>query len=245
MNNWSNLLLNYLSQNYPTTEEKIQSTKELILDYHIIKEIKEQINKYIEVFKNVEILSISSCKLYSLENLPNFPNLIKIELNDNNLNEKEIKKLKKYPLLSEIYAANNRIKNFEDLKELSKMRELHLLDFTDNPICKIKDYRETIFKIFPRVIFLDGIGKNNEAYEDFEDEIEEEEEEEDENEDDKKFIENDIKDNKSEDDSNNSEEEENEEEEKENNNEEDEGEGEEEEEDEIENPYPSKKRKIK
>ena len=111
-----------------------------------IKEINEHINQYIEVFKNVEILSISSCKLYSLENLPNFPNLTKIELNDNNLTEKEIIKLKKYPLLSEIYAANNKIKNFEDLKELSKMRELHLLDFTDNPICKSKDYRETIFK---------------------------------------------------------------------------------------------------
>ena len=244
MNNWTNLLLFDLSQKYPTTEENIKNTKELILDYHIVKEVNEHINKYIEVFKNVEILSMSSCKLYSLENLPNFPNLTKIELNDNNLTEKEIIKLQKYPLLSEIYAANNKIKNFEDLKELSKMRELHLLDFTDNPICKSKDYRETIFKIFPRVIFLDGIGKNNEVYEDFEEENEEEEEEEDENEDDKKFIEDDMK-NKSDEDSNDSEEEENEEEEKENNNEEDEGEGEEEEEDEIENPYPTKKKKIK
>ena len=240
MNNWSNLLLLYLSQKYPTKEENIQTTKELILDYHIVKEINKKVNNYIEVFKYVEILSISSCKLYSLENLPNFPNLIKIELNDNNLTEKEIIKLKKYPLLSEIYAANNRIKNFDDLKELSKMRELHLLDFSDNPICKNKDYRETIFKIFPRVIFLDGIGKNNEVYEDFEEENEEEEEEEDENDDDKKFIENDIN-NSDEDDS--EEEEENEEEEKENNNEEDEGE--EEEEDEIENPYPAKKKKLK
>lgn len=244
MNNWSMRLMTYLSQKYPTTEENIKKTKELLLDYHFIKEINKEIKNYIEAFKYVEKLSMSSCKLYNLDNLPYLPNLMKIELNDNNLTEKEIIKLKKYPLLSEIYAANNNIKSFEELKELSQMRELHLIDFSDNPICKNKDYRETIFQIFPRIIFLDGIGKNNEAYEDFQDQIEEEEDEEEvENEEDKQFIENDLNVEES-----NDSEEENEEDENNNNSNNinnEEFEDEEEEEEEIENPNPAKKKKIK
>ena len=226
-------LMTYLSQKYPTNEENIKGTKELLLDYHFIKEINKEIKLFIEAFKYVEKLSLSSCKLFSLDNLPYLPNLMRIELNDNNLTEKEIIKLNIYPLLSEIHAANNNICSFEELKELSKLRELHLLDFSDNPICKIKDYRETIFQIFPRVIFLDGIGKNNEAYEDFRDQIEEEEDEEEiENEEDKKFIENDLDDEES-----NDSEEENEEEENNNSNNvnNEEFEYEEEEEEEIEN----------
>ena len=234
MNNWSSQLLSYLSKRYPTTKENIENTKEIILDYQIIREINKDIKDYIEVFSNVEKLAMSSCKLSSLKNLPCFPNLTKIELNDNYLTEKEIIKLCQYPMLSELYIANNRINSFEELKGLSKMRELHLLDLSENPLCKKKDYRETMFEIFPRLVFLDGVGKNNEVYEDFLDENEEEEEEENENEEDKDFIEDKIEEEESE---------EEESEEEENNNEEENEE--EEDDDEIENPNPSKKKKIK
>ena len=236
---WSLKLLNYLSQNYPRTEENIQNIKELTLDNQVIGELSEDSKKYIENFKNIEKLNMSSCKLYSLENLPFLPNLIYIELNDNNLNEIQVSKLMQYVQLSEIHLANNNINSFEYLKDLSNMRDLHLLDLTDNPICQSKEYRETIFKIFPRLLFLDGLGKNNENYEDFEEENEEEEEEESENEEDKNFI-NDEENEKEDDidESKDSEEEENEEEENIN-------EDEDEEQEEIENPNPPKKRKIK
>jgi len=235
MSNWSSKLNIFLSKTYPLNEENQLTLKQITLDGHIICKLNEMSKKYIENFIYLEILNMSSCKLFSLENLPILPNLIKIEINDNNLTDNEIKKLANFPKLNEIYAANNKISNLEGLKELCNMRDLHLLDLSDNPICKIKDYREVIFNMFPRLIFLDGIGKNNEKYEEFEDEEEEGEDgiDEVENEDDKNFIVPDEEHDKL--DYTDDEEEE-----------EIEGElDEEREEEELENPNPSKKKKIK
>ncbi len=246
MNTWSSILLSYLTKKYPTTEENIKKTTVLTLDNQIIGEITKEIKDYIQVFKNVKKLNMISCKLYSLDNLPELPNLIKIQLDDNNLTEKEIIKLKEYPKLSEIYVINNKIDSFEELKQLSNMRELHLLDLSDNPICQNKEYREKIFEIFPRLLFLDGVGKNNEKYEELEEENEEEneDEEEEEDEDDKDFIENDLNKKKKKHNDNIFDSDEEESEEEEENIDYDGGE-EEEEEEEIENPNPAKKKKTK
>lgn len=239
MSTWSTILLSYITKKYPITDENINDIKELTLDYQIIKQINQETKNYIEKFKNIEKFNMSSCKLISLENLPKLPNLIKIELNDNFLTEKDLVKLSQYPQLSEIYVAKNHISSFEELKSLSNMRDLHLLDLSDNPICQKNMYRETMFKIFPKLLFLDGVGKNNEKYEEFREENEEEEEEEDENEEDKDFISyEEVLKNKSDDESKDSEEEENEEDENIN-------EEEEEEDEEIENPNPAKKKKLK
>ena len=187
MSNWSKILLKYLTNNYGQTKENIQNIKELTLDGYYIGSISSELKNYLEQFIHVEKLNMSFCKLHSLDNLPNLPNIIKIELNDNLLDEKEFIKLKKYPLLSEIFFMNNKVKDFEIMKEMSLMRDIHLIDLSENPICLNRDYRKNIFEIFPKLIFLDRLGKNNEAYEEFQDN-EEEEEEEDENEEDKNFL---------------------------------------------------------
>ena len=236
MSSWSKKLINYLTEKYPITEENIKNIKEFTLDYQVIQEINTDIKKYIEKFKNIEVLNMCSCKLISLENLPKLPNLTKIELNDNYLTEKDLMALTKYPLLSEIYLANNKINSFDELAKLSNLRELHLLYLIQNPICKSENFRERIFKMFPRLLFLDGVGKNNEIYEDFEDENEEEDEEY-ENEEDNSFINDEESEKKSDDESKDIEEKENEEEENE--------EEEEDIEEEIENPNPAKKKKLK
>ena len=188
MNNWSKILLKYLTNNYEQTKENIKNIKELTLDGYYIGEISLEIKRYLEQFINVEKLNMSFCKLHSLDNLPNLPNITKVELNDNLLDEKEFIKLKKYPLLSEIFFANNKVKDIELMKEMSLMRDMHLIDLSENPICSSKDYRKNVFEIFPKLIFLDRLGKNNETYEDFEYNEEEEEEEEEENEEDKNFV---------------------------------------------------------
>ena len=177
----------YLTNNYEQTKENIKNIKELTLDGYYIGEISLEIKRYLEQFINVEKLNMSFCKLHSLDNLPNLPNITKVELNDNLLDEKEFIKLKKYPLLSEIFFANNKVKDIELMKEMSLMRDMHLIDLSENPICSSKDYRKNVFEIFPKLIFLDRLGKNNETYEEFEDN-EEEEEEEEENEEDKNFV---------------------------------------------------------
>ena len=76
----------------------------------------------------------------------------------------EFIKLKDYPFLSEIYFVNNKVKNFDTIKIMNSLRNLHLIDLSENPINSIKDYRKNFFDSFPRLIFLDGIGKNNELF---------------------------------------------------------------------------------
>ena len=173
------------------------------------------------------------------------PNLTKIELNDNLLDETEFIKLQKYPLLSEIIFVNNKVKNYEAMKEMSKMRDIYLIDLTDNPICNVKDYRKNLFDIFPKLIFLDRLGKNNETYEEFEDN-EEEEEDEEENEEDIKFLDDELEEKEFEEEED-EEEEDNEgnNDENNNNNENNNEDGNEEEEEEIENPHLGKRKKYK
>ena len=243
MSNWSKILLKHLSQKYEQTNENKEVLKEISLDGFYIGEISSELSNYLEKFIHLESLSMSNCKLKSLSILPNLPNLTKIELNDNFLDEKSFIKLKKYPLLTEIFFANNKVKDLEQIKELSTLRDLHLIDLSENPICENKDYRKNIFEIFPKLVFLDRLGKNNETYEEFEDN-EEEEEEEEENEDDKKFLDDENEDIEEEEE----EEEENEENNGNYNNNENEINNEEvneEEEEEIENPNLGKRKKFR
>ena len=241
MNNWSKILLKYLTNNYEQTKENIKNIKELTLDGYYIGEISLEIKRYLEQFINVEKLNMSFCKLHSLDNLPNLPNITKVEFNDNLLDEKEFIKLKKYPLLSEIFFANNKVKDIELMKEMSLMRDMHLIDLSENPICSSKDYRKNVFEIFPKLIFLDRLGKNNETYEEFEDN-EEEEEEEEENEEDKNFVDDEYEEKEF-----TEEEEENEgnNDENNNNNENNNEDGNEEEEEEIENPNLGKRKRYR
>ena len=148
MSNWSKILLEYLSNNYEQTKENIENTTELTLDGYYIGAIPLDIKNYLQKFNHIEHLNMSFCKLHSLDNLPILPNVTKVELNDNLLNEKEFIKLKKYPLLSEIFFANNKVKDIELMKEMSSMRDIHLIDLSENPICSTKDYRKNIFAFF-------------------------------------------------------------------------------------------------
>jgi len=247
MSNWSKILLEHLKKNYEETNKKIEDIKEITLDGHYIGSISSEIKRYLEKFIGAEKLNMSFCKLHSLENLPNLPSLTKIELNDNLLDETEFIKLQKYPLLSEICFVNNKVKSYEPMKEMNKMRDINLIDLTENPVCKIKDYRKNLFEIFPKLIFLDRLGKNNESYEEFEDnEDDDEEEEQEENDDDIKFLDDRPVNNEPEE-----EEEEEEEEDSDDNNDENDlnqinnEEVNEEEEEEIENPHLGKRKKYK
>ena len=47
MSNWSSKLLIYLKNKYPITEDNIQNTNEIILDYQIIGELSELTKNYI------------------------------------------------------------------------------------------------------------------------------------------------------------------------------------------------------
>ena len=140
MSNWSKKILEYLTNNYSTTNDNIETTKEITLDGYYVGSISLEAKNYLEKFINIEKLNMSFCKLHSLENLPNLPNLTRIVLNDNFLDEIEFIKLKKYPLLSEIFFANNKVKDYEIMKDMSSMRDIHLIDLSENPVCDKKNY---------------------------------------------------------------------------------------------------------
>ena len=241
-------VMNYLKNKYPLNKNTSDKpTVLVVLDGQNIKHITDDIKKYLENFKELEELTLSICNLTSLKNLPDLPKLLKIELNDNHFKGDELINLCKYKNLSELRIANNDINKFDDIKCLEQLSELTVLDFTDSPITRLKDYRDIIFEKFKKLKFLDGIDKNgNVLDEDDEDEDDELDEE------DKGFIdddkkegdENGLEEEDGDDDDGEDKENDNDDEDDEKDEKEEKEEKEEENDDEIKNPNPAKKRKL-
>ena len=87
-------------------------------------------------------------------------------------------KLKIYPHLSKLKICNNKLEDFEELKVLNTLKDLHFLDLTENPITKKPDYRPKIFEILPNLVYLDYVNQKGENFSETDEDEEEEEEEE-------------------------------------------------------------------
>ena len=233
-------VLQYLKAKFPLEKNTPDNpTTIIVLDGQSIKHFTDDIKQYLENFKDLEELTLSICKLTSLKNLPDLPKLKKIVLTDNHLKGEDLNNLCKYKNLVDIRIANNDIKNIDEIKCLENLPELEILDFTDSPITKIKNYRDTIFQNFKKLKYLDLEDKNGKVLEEEDDN----EDEEDEVEEDKEFIDDDKKDGDEDYDEEVQQAELKEEDDEEDEEREEKEEGEEEEE-EIKNPNPSKKKKL-
>ena len=219
-------VMEYLEKKYPK-----ESSSDIIiinLDGQILPTIDDEIKKYLETFQNVEELTMSVCKLHSLENFPDLPKLSKLELSDNYIKGDQLSFLKKYKNLTELRMVNNPIKSFDELKPLEEnfKDNLKILDLSECPLAKQDKFFENLKAKFP------NLKKQDDLLE------EDEEDEEEENEEDNKFIESDKKNEEGNEEVEGGEEED----EEEGEDEKEEGEGEEEED--VKNPNPSKKRKL-
>ena len=221
-------VMKYLKAKYPLEKNTPDKPTTIIfLDGQHINHITDDVKKYLENFKDLEELTLTMCNINSLKNFPDLPKLSKIELSDNHIKGEELPNLCKYNNLTELRIANNYIKNLDEIKCLEKLSELAYIDLTECPITKMEKYREKLFEIFKKLKILDGADKDGKEQEDDNDDDEEDELDEE----DKEFID----DEKKEGDENGEEEEEGDEKDNKKNR----GDNEE-----IENPNPSKKRKL-
>jgi Leucine-rich repeat (LRR) protein len=70
-----------------------------------------------------------------------------------------------YPKLSKLFLSNNLINSIEEIKVLSKLENLLVIDLFECPINKVKDYKKEIFKALPKLQVLDGKYKDGTEYE--------------------------------------------------------------------------------
>lgn len=76
------------------------------------------------------------------------------------------------PKLTILNLSGNKIKDFEELKPLSTLEKLEVLDLFNNEVTSTEDYRNNVFKLIPSLKFLDGFDKDdNEAPSDDEDDV--------------------------------------------------------------------------
>lgn len=76
------------------------------------------------------------------------------------------------PKLTIVNLSGNKIKDFDELKSLSSLEKLEVLDLFNNEVTSAENYRHNVFRLIPSLKFLDGFDKDdNEAPSDDEDEI--------------------------------------------------------------------------
>ena len=61
--------------------------------------------------------------------------------------------------------ANNKVETLDEVKTLSSLDKLKILDLQDNSVTSAENYRDTVFEALPTLDVLDGKFKNGEVYE--------------------------------------------------------------------------------
>jgi acidic leucine-rich nuclear phosphoprotein 32 family member A/C/D len=76
------------------------------------------------------------------------------------------------PKLTIVNLSGNKIKDFDELKSLSSLEKLEILDLFNNEVTSAENYRQNVFRLIPSLKFLDGFDKDeNEAPSDDDDEV--------------------------------------------------------------------------
>jgi acidic leucine-rich nuclear phosphoprotein 32 family protein A/C/D len=76
------------------------------------------------------------------------------------------------PKLTSLNLSGNKIKEFDELKQLASLEKLEILDLFNNEVTSVENYRNKVFQLIPSLKFLDGFDKDdNEAPTDEDEEI--------------------------------------------------------------------------
>ncbi|UJR13300.1 hypothetical protein I4U23_000318 [Adineta vaga] len=127
-------------------------------------------------FSNLRVLSIINVGLQSLVKFPKLPKLRKLYLSDNRLNS-GLENLEDCPNLTLLILAGNKFKSIDDLKPLTKLSKLSILDLMNCEVTNVDGYRETMFSMLPQLKYLDNADKDGvEKDSDNEDDDDEDEE---------------------------------------------------------------------
>ncbi len=134
--------------------------EQLILDECHFKQFSPQLKSELEKYKNLIYLSLNDCQLKSLDNFPNLPNLVKLDLLDNNLSGESLSKIASQQSLQQLALGGNPIKTLEEVKVLSKLRELKEVDFIQCPVSELPDYREKVYELIDGLDILDNCDRD-------------------------------------------------------------------------------------
>ncbi|XP_062871479.1 acidic leucine-rich nuclear phosphoprotein 32 family member B-like [Trichomycterus rosablanca] len=156
-------------------------------------------------FVNLEFLSLINVGLTSISNLPKLSKLKKLELSDNRISGGLEVLAEKLPNLTHLNLSGNKLKDLSMLEALRNLPRLKSLDLFNCEVTTLDDYRPSVFKLLPQIIYLDGydcedrevsdsdgeggdededeVNSEGEEEEDDDDEEEDEEDEDDEDED--------------------------------------------------------------
>ncbi|XP_062905172.1 acidic leucine-rich nuclear phosphoprotein 32 family member B isoform X3 [Mobula hypostoma] len=172
--------------------EALGKVRELVLDNCRSNEGK--IEGLTAEFENLEFLSLINVGLISVANLLRLPKLKKLELSDNRISGGLDVLAEKLPNLTHLNLSGNKLKDISTLEPLQKLESLKSLDLFNCEVTNLNDYRESVFKLLPQLMYLDGYDQEDreapdsdaeaDGVDDDEDDEEGEEEEEDDEEED-------------------------------------------------------------
>jgi len=126
-------------------------------------------------FCNLRVLSIINVGLQSLAKFPTLPKLRKLYLSDNRLSS-GLENLEGCPNLTLLILAGNKFKSIDELKPLTKLPKLSVLDLMNCEVTSVNGYRETMFNMLPQLKYLDNADKDG-VEKDSDDEDDEDEDE--------------------------------------------------------------------
>ncbi|XP_061887939.1 acidic leucine-rich nuclear phosphoprotein 32 family member A-like [Entelurus aequoreus] len=136
-----------------------KDVKKLVLDYCLSNEGK--IEGLTDEFEELELLSTIRVGLTTVAHFPKLKKLKKLELSENMISGGLEVLAEKCPNLTHLNLSANKIKDISSIEPLKELRTLKSLDFWNCEVTNLSDYRESVFKLIPHLMYLDGYDKND------------------------------------------------------------------------------------
>ena len=134
----------------------------LELDGVVIKSLTLATQQRLQRYSALQVLSMISCQLSSLEFFPHLPQLLRLELVNNEIQGADLHYLAGCRHLQALVLSHNHVTSDVDLQPLAGLKNLLQLDLYGNPVTEIADYRRKVFKIFAHLEILDQEDANGE-----------------------------------------------------------------------------------
>ncbi|XP_008299721.1 acidic leucine-rich nuclear phosphoprotein 32 family member B-like [Stegastes partitus] len=128
--------------------------QELVLDN--CRSSEGKIEGITEEFSNLELLSLINVGLTSVADVPKLGKLKKLELSDNRISGGLEVLAERLVSLTHLNLSGNKFKDISTLEPLKKLPQLKSLDLFNCEVTNLADYRDSIFKLLPQLIYLDG-----------------------------------------------------------------------------------------
>lgn len=154
-------LKNLLIEHYGEDLSRSKDIEELdITNIGSIPNLTELDKEYLEKFEGLSSLCMAKLGLESFKNFPKLNSVFLLNLNMNKLKTGLEDIVKNMPNISELELEYNKFKDISELEALKELKGLTSITLYGNPIAKIPNYREAIFKLLPNVMTIDEYSRD-------------------------------------------------------------------------------------